>query len=272
MTDSTSLIRVIEQVQPDELYNLAAQSHVAVSFEEPEYTGNTDALGALRLLEAIRILGLQRKTRYYQASTSELYGLVREIPQRETTPFYPRSPYGVAKLYAHWITVNYREAYDLYACNGILFKARRDWGHARDYVEAQWLMLQQERPDDYVIATGQSRSVREFVDVATARLGIRLVWEGQGAEQVGRVESCTLDAAPPLERGKVIVRVDPRYLRPSEVDALVGDASKARSKLGWSPRIGFEQLVQEMIDADFEAAQRDSLIRAHGYSAPDQRE
>ena len=308
LTDSTSLIRVIEQVQPDELYNLAAQSHVAVSFEEPEYTGNTDALGALRLLEAIRILGLQRKTRYYQASTSELYGLVRETPQRETTPFYPRSPYGVAKLYAHWITINYREAYGLYACNGILFnhesplrgetfvtrkitralarirlgmqqclhlgnlEARRDWGHARDYVEAQWLMLQQERPDDYVIATGQSRSVREFVDVATARLGIRLAWEGQGAEQVGRVESCSLDAAPPLERGKVIVRIDPRYLRPSEVDALVGDASKARSKLGWSPRIGFEQLVQEMIDADFEAAQRDSLIRAHGYSAPDQRE
>src|SRR6266566_624726 len=308
MTDSTNLIRIVQDTQPDEIYNLAAQSHVQVSFETPEYTANADGLGTLRMLEAIRILGMQRHVRFYQASTSELYGLVREAPQRETTPFYPRSPYGVAKVYAHWITVNYREAYGMYACNGILFnhesplrgetfvtrkitralarirlgmqqclhlgnlEARRDWGHARDYVEAQWLMLQQERPDDYVIATGQSRSVREFVDVATARLGIRLAWEGQGAEQVGRVESCTLDAAPPLERGKVIVRVDPRYLRPSEVDALVGDASKARSKLGWSPRIGFEQLVQEMIDADFEAAQRDSLIRAHGYSAPDQRE
>jgi GDPmannose 4,6-dehydratase len=307
LTDSTSLIRVIEQVQPDELYNLAAQSHVAVSFEEPEYTANTDALGALRLLEAIRILGLQGRTRYYQASTSELYGLVRESPQRETTPFYPRSPYGVAKLYAYWITVNYREAYGLYACNGILFnhesplrgetfvtrkitralarirlgmqqclhlgnlEARRDWGHARDYVQAQWLMLQQDQPDDYVIATGHSHSVREFVDVAAARLGIRLAWEGQGPDQVGRIESCAGEGAP-LERGKVVVRVDRRYFRPSEVDSLLGDASKARTKLGWSPATRFEQLVEEMIDADFEAARRDALVRAHGYSAPDHRE
>jgi GDPmannose 4,6-dehydratase len=307
LTDSSSLIRVIEQVQPDELYNLAAQSHVAVSFEEPEYTGDTDALGALRLLEAIRILGLQRTTRYYQASTSELYGLVRETPQRETTPFYPRSPYGVAKLYAYWITVNYREAYGLYACNGILFNhesplrgetfvtrkitralarirlgmqqslhlgnldARRDWGHARDYVEAQWLMLQQDQPEDLVIATGESRTVREFVEIAAERLGIRLVWEGHGSGEVGRVESCTGEAAP-LERGRVIVRIDPRYLRPSEVDSLVGDATKARNKLGWSPRTSFEDLVREMIDADFEVARRDRLVRAHGYSAPDHRE
>jgi GDPmannose 4,6-dehydratase len=307
LTDSTSLIRVIEQVRPDELYNLAAQSHVAVSFEEPEYTADTDALGALRLLEAIRILGLQRQTRYYQASTSELYGLVRETPQRETTPFYPRSPYGVAKLYAYWITVNYREAYGVYACNGILFnhesplrgetfvtrkitramarirlglqqclylgnlEARRDWGHARDYVEGMWLMLQQDEPDDYVIATGQSRSVREFVELAATRLGIRLAWEGHGAEQIGRVESCTGDG-PTLERGQVIVRVDPRYFRPSEVDTLLGDASKARSQLGWSPRTSFEELVREMVDADFDAAKRDSLMRAHGYSAPDHSE
>ena len=307
LTDSTSLIRVIEQVQPDELYNLAAQSHVAVSFEEPEYTANTDALGALRLLEAIRILGLQRKTRYYQASTSELYGLTRETPQREATPFYPRSPYGVAKLYAYWITVNYREAYGLYACNGILFNhesplrgetfvtrkitralarirlgmqhclylgnldARRDWGHARDYVEAQWLMLQQDQPEDLVIATGESRSVREFVEIAAARLGMRLVWEGRGADQVGRVESCTGEEVP-LERGSVVVRIDPRYLRPSEVDSLVGDASKARARLGWAPRTRFEDLVREMVDADFEAAQRDRLVQAHGYAASDRRE
>jgi GDPmannose 4,6-dehydratase len=307
LTDSTSLIRVIEQVEPDELYNLGAQSHVAVSFEQPEYTANTDALGALRLLEAIRILGLQRQTRFYQASTSELYGLTRETPQRETTPFYPRSPYGVAKLYAYWITVNYREAYGLYACNGILFnhesplrgetfvtrkitralarirlgmqrclhlgnlEARRDWGHARDYVEAQWLMLQQQQPEDLVIATGESRSVREFVEVAAGRLGIRLAWEGRGAEEMGRVESCTGDAVP-LERGNVIVRIDPRYLRPSEVDTLIGDASRARAKLGWSPRTHFEDLVREMIDADFQAAQRERLVREHGYSGSDHRE
>jgi GDPmannose 4,6-dehydratase len=307
LTDSTSLIRVIEQVQPDELYNLAAQSHVAVSFEEPEYTANTDALGALRLLEAIRILGLRDRTRFYQASTSELYGLVRETPQRETTAFYPRSPYGVAKLYAYWITVNYREAYGLYACNGILFnhesplrgetfvtrkitralarirlgmqqclhlgnlEARRDWGHARDYVDAQWRMLQQPHPEDFVIATGETRTVREFVEVAAARLGIRVAWEGRGADQVGRVEACTGEA-PLLERGKVIVRIDPRYFRPSEVDALVGDASRAREKLGWSPRVRFEDLVHEMVDADFEGAQRDRLVRSHGYTAPDHRE
>jgi GDPmannose 4,6-dehydratase len=307
LTDSTSLIRVIEQVQPDELYNLGAQSHVAVSFEEPEYTADTDALGALRLLEAIRILGLQRKTRFYQASTSELYGLVRETPQRESTPFYPRSPYGVAKLYAYWISVNYREAYGLYACNGILFNhespmrgetfvtrkitralarirlgqqqflhlgnldARRDWGHARDYVEAQWLILQQDQPDDYVIATGKGRSVREFVELAAARLGIRLSWEGEGVDAVGRVESCSGEA-PALEKGQVIVRVDPRYFRPSEVETLLGDASKARVKLGWVPKIRFEELVHEMVDADFETARRDSLVRAHGFSAPDRRE
>jgi GDPmannose 4,6-dehydratase len=306
LTDSTSLIRVLEQVQPDELYNLAAQSHVAVSFEEPEYTGNTDALGALRLLEAIRILGLLRKTRFYQASTSELFGMARESPQRETTPFHPRSPYAVAKLYAHWITINYREAYGLYACNGILFnhesplrgetfvtrkitralarirlgqqqcvhlgnlEARRDWGHARDYVEMQWLMLQQDRPDDYVIATGQSHSVREFVELAAARIGIVLAWEGHGADQVGRVESCVGDA--PLARGSVLVRVDPRYFRASEVDALLGDASKARAKLGWSPKTRFEDLVHEMMDADLEAARRESLVRGHGYPASDRRQ
>src|ERR1700739_4525714 len=300
LTDATSLIRVIEQVQPDELYNLAAQSHVAVSFEEPEYTANTDATGALRLLEAIRILGVRDRTRFYQASTSELYGLTRETPQRETTPFYPRSPYGVAKLYAYWITVNYREAYGVFACNGILFNhesplrgetfvtrkitralarirlgqqqflplghldARRDWGHARDYVEAQWLMLQQDQPDDYVIATGQARSVREFVEVAAARLGVRLSWEGQGVKEVGRVESCSGEA-PLLQRGRIVVRVDPRYFRPSEVDTLLGDASKARAKLGWSPRTRFEDLVREMVDADLDAARRDSLVRAHGY-------
>jgi GDPmannose 4,6-dehydratase len=307
LTDSTSLIRVIEQAQPDELYNLAAQSHVAVSFEEPEYTANTDALGALRLLEAIRILGLKDRTRFYQASTSELYGLVRETPQRETTPFHPRSPYGVAKLYAYWITVNYREAYGFHASNGILFnhesrlrgetfvtrkitralarirlgmqqclylgnlEARRDWGHARDYVQMQWLMLQQDQPDDYVIATGRSHSVREFIDLAGARLGITIAWEGSGVDQVGRVQSC-IGAEAPLARGSVIVRVDPRYFRPSEVDSLLGDASKARAKLGWSPATSFEELVHEMVDADFQAARRDSLIRAHGFSAADPRE
>jgi len=307
LTDSTSLIRVIEQVQPDELYNLAAQSHVAVSFEEPEYTANTDALGSLRLLEAIRILGLKGRTRFYQASTSELYGLVRESPQRETTPFYPRSPYGVAKLYAYWITVNYREAYGFHASNGILFnhesplrgetfvtrkitralarirlglqqclylgnlEASRDWGHARDYVEMQWLMLQQDTPGDYVIATGQAHSVREFVDLAAARLGIGLQWEGQGLDQVGRIRSFA-GADAPLQPGRVVVRVDPRYFRPSEVESLLGDASKAGARLGWAPRTSFEELVHEMVDADFETAQRDSLVRAHGYSAPDQRE
>jgi GDPmannose 4,6-dehydratase len=292
MTDTSSLVRVMQQVRPHELYNLAAQSHVQVSFEEPEYTANSDALGTLRLLEAIRILGLERRTRFYQASTSELYGLVRETPQRESTPFYPRSPYGCAKLYAYWITVNYREAYGIYACNGILFNhespirgetfvtrkitralariklglqdclylgnldARRDWGHARDYVEAQWLMLQQERPDDYVIATGEQRSVRDFVVAAARELGLRLRFRGSGREE----HACD-------ETGRVVVRVDPRYHRPTEVDSLVGDAAKVRERLGWRPRTSFDELVAEMARADLEAAQRDALCRREGYRA-----
>jgi GDPmannose 4,6-dehydratase len=294
VTDSTNLIRIIQQVRPDEIYNLAAQSHVAVSFEVPEYTADVDALGTLRLLEAIRILGLEKSVRFYQASTSELYGQVRETPQTETTPFHPRSPYGVAKLYAYWITVNYREAYGLYACNGILFNhespmrgenfvtrkitrglariklglqdrlylgnldARRDWGHARDYVEMQWLMLQQDAPCDYVIATGKSHSVRDFVTVAAKELGIDLHWSGAGVDEVGR------DAA-----GNVLVSVDPRYFRPAEVDALLGDPSKARRELGWSPKIGFEALVSEMVREDLKTAERDELVKAHGYHAND---
>ncbi len=290
LTDSTCLIRILQKVQPDEIYNLAAQSHVAVSFEEPEYTANADALGTLRLLEAIRVLGLGDRTRFYQASTSELYGKVQEIPQRETTPFYPRSPYAVAKLYAYWITVNYREAYGLYACNGILFNhespirgetfvtrkitralariklglqerlylgnlnALRDWGHARDYVEAQWLMLQQPEPDDYVIATGEQHSVREFVEVAAEALGMRIRWEGQGVDEKGYDE-----------QGRCIVAVDPRYFRPTEVDTLLGDASKAREKLGWRPRTGFRELVEEMVREDLKAAERDELCRREGY-------
>jgi GDPmannose 4,6-dehydratase len=291
LTDATSLIRILQQVQPDELYNLAAQSHVAVSFEEPEYTANSDALGALRLLEAIRILGLEQKTRFYQASTSELYGLVQEVPQRETTPFYPRSPYAVAKLYAYWITVNYREAYGIYACNGILFnhegprrgetfvtrkitralariklgmqerlylgnlEARRDWGHARDYVEMQWLMLQQERPEDFVIATGEQHSVREFVTLAAESVGIRLRWEGEGVEEKG------YDTAT----GACLVEVDPRYFRPTEVETLLGDPTKARERLGWVPRIGFRALVEEMMRADLKEAERDALCEHEGY-------
>lgn len=291
MTDSSSLIRIIQQVQPDEIYNLAAQSHVAVSFEEPEYTANSDALGALRILEAIRILGFEKKTRYYQASTSELFGLVQETPQRETTPFYPRSPYAVAKLYAYWITVNYREAYGMYACNGILFNhespvrgetfvtrkitralariklglqdclylgnldARRDWGHARDYVEMQWLMLQQEHPDDFVIATGVQHSVRDFVDAAANRIGIDIRWEGSGVEEKGYSAS-----------GKCIVAVDPRYFRPTEVETLLGDPSRAKTKLGWSPRITFAELVSEMVSEDLRAAERDALVNRHGYA------
>ena len=293
MTDSTNLIRIVQQVQPDELYNLAAQSHVAVSFESPEYTANADALGTLRLLEAIRILGLEKKTRFYQASTSELFGKVQEIPQRETTPFYPRSPYAAAKLYGYWITVNYREAYGLYACNGILFNhespirgetfvtrkitralariklglqdqvhlgnldARRDWGHARDYVEMQWLMLQQDRADDYVIATGVQYSVRDFVTIAAQRLGMTVRWEGQGVEEKG------YDTAT----DRCIVAVDPRYFRPTEVETLLGDASKARLELGWTPRITFEQLVQEMVEEDLKIAERDALIVQQGYRA-----
>jgi GDPmannose 4,6-dehydratase len=290
LTDSTNLIRILQEVQPDELYNLAAQSHVAVSFEEPEYTANSDALGALRLLEAIRILGLNQRTRFYQASTSELYGLVRETPQRETTPFYPRSPYAVAKLYAYWITVNYREAYGIYACNGILFNhesprrgetfvtrkitralariklglqeclflgnlnALRDWGHAKDYVEMQWLMLQQAKPDDYVIATGRQFSVRQFVEVAAAELGISVRWQGSGLEEHG------ID-----QNGAAIVRVDPRYFRPTEVETLLGDPAKAHAQLGWTPRITFEEMVQEMVREDLRTAERDALVRKHGY-------
>jgi GDPmannose 4,6-dehydratase len=292
MTDSSSLIRIIQQCHPDEIYNLAAQSHVAVSFEEPEYTANSDALGALRLLEAIRILGLEKKTRFYQASTSELYGLVQETPQKETTPFYPRSPYAVAKLYAYWITVNYREAYGMYACNGILFNhespvrgetfvtrkitralariklglqeclylgnldAKRDWGHAKDYVEMQWLMLQQDQPEDFVIATGVQYSVREFVDAAAQEIGLAISWQGQGVDEKG------YDA-----KGKCIVAVDPRYFRPTEVESLLGDATKARLKLGWTPKISFQELVSEMMREDLKAAERDELVKKHGYTA-----
>ncbi|MRR51664.1 MAG: GDP-mannose 4,6-dehydratase [Rhodocyclaceae bacterium] len=292
MTDSSSLVRIIQQVQPDEIYNLAAQSHVAVSFEEPEYTANSDALGALRVLEAIRILGLEKKTRFYQASTSELYGLVQEIPQKETTPFYPRSPYAVAKLYAYWITVNYREAYGMYACNGILFNhespirgetfvtrkitralariklglqdcvflgnmsAKRDWGHARDYVEMQWLMLQQDKPEDFVIATGVQYSVREFVEAAAQEIGIAVTWQGEGVNEVG------LD-----QNGKAIVRVDPRYFRPTEVETLLGDPTKAREKLGWTPRTTFKELVAEMVREDLKSAERDELVKNHGFAA-----
>ena len=292
LTDSSSLIRIIQLVQPDEIYNLAAQSHVAVSFEEPEYTANSDALGALRILEAIRIIGLEKKTKFYQASTSELYGLVQEIPQKETTPFYPRSPYAVAKLYAYWITVNYREAYGIYACNGILFNhespvrgetfvtrkitialariklglqdclylgnmdALRDWGHAKDYVEMQWLMLQQEQAEDFVIATGVQYSVRQFVNVAAAELGMSITWKGEGVNEKG------YDAT-----GKCIVSVDPRYFRPTEVETLLGDATKAREKLGWTPRISFDELVKEMVAADYKTAQRDELVKKHGYAS-----
>lgn len=303
MTDATSLIRIIQQVQPDEIYNLAAQSHVQVSFEEPEYTANTDGLGALRLLEAIRILGLERKTRFYQASTSELYGLVQETPQRETTPFYPRSPYAVAKLYAYWITVNYREAYGIYACNGILFNhesplrgetfvtrkitralarvalglqeclylgnmdAKRDWGHARDYVEMQWLMLQQQHPEDFVIATGRQYSVREFVQYALQELGLEIRWQGQGVDEVGLLEHVAPAAPvhPALQPGQVIVRVDPRYFRPTEVETLLGDPTHAREKLGWEPRIGFAELVREMMLADLDIARRDALVERSGF-------
>jgi GDPmannose 4,6-dehydratase len=291
LTDSTNLIRIIQETQPDEIYNLAAQSHVKVSFETPEYTANVDALGTLRILEAIRILKLENKTRFYQASTSELYGKVQEIPQKETTPFYPRSPYAVAKLYAYWITINYREAYGIYACNGILFNhespirgetfvtrkitraltrrktglsgilhignldAQRDWGHARDYVEMQWLMLQQDMPEDYVIATGEHYSVREFIEIAARQLGLSIRWEGEGVDEKG------INA----ETGQIMVAVDPQYFRPTEVQDLLGDAGKARKKLGWKPRITFEQLVAEMVEADMKEAQKDSLCQLEGF-------
>jgi GDPmannose 4,6-dehydratase len=302
LTDSSNLIRIVGQVRPDEVYNLGAMSHVAVSFESPEYTADADALGTLRLLEAIRLLGLQRDCRYYQASTSELYGLVQETPQRETTPFYPRSPYAVAKLYAYWITVNYREAYGMYACNGILFNhesplrgetfvtrkitralarialglqdclylgnldALRDWGHARDYVEMMWLMLQQPQPRDYVIASGVQHSVRRFVDLAAAELGIRLRWSGAGVDEVGTVAAVKGGDLHCAE-GDVIVRVDPRYFRPTEVDTLLGDPSKARRELGWQPRTSFEALVREMVQSDLQIARRDALVRRAGFPA-----
>jgi GDPmannose 4,6-dehydratase len=308
LTDSSSLLRVIEKVQPDEIYNLAAQSHVAVSFEEPEYTANSDALGALRVLEAMRILGLAKKTRYYQASTSELYGLVKESPQNEKTPFYPRSPYAVAKLYAYWITVNYREAYGMYACNGILFnhesplrgetfvtrkitralarivlgsqdclylgnlRAKRDWGHARDYVRMQWMMLQQPAPEDFVIATGMQYSVRDFASAAAGELGVELDWQGEGTDESARVAGFDRGRWPVLEMGQVIVRVDPDYFRPTEVQSLLGDASKARTQLGWVPEISFHQLVAEMVGADLAEAQRDALSRAHGHRTYNQHE
>jgi GDPmannose 4,6-dehydratase len=298
LTDATNLIRIVQQVQPDEIYNLAAQSHVAVSFETPEYTANSDALGTLRLLEAIRILGLEKKTRFYQASTSEMYGKVWETPQTETTPFYPRSPYGAAKVYAYWITVNYREAYGLFACNGILFNhespirgetfvtrkitrglarmhegldeclylgnldARRDWGHARDYVRAQWLMLQQDWPDDFVIATGRQYSVRDFITLAAGHLGYSMQWRGTGIEEEG------FDS----RSGRVLVRVDPRYFRPTEVETLLGDSSKAQTVLGWQPEITFEQLVRDMVEADSELARRDAHMRQQGFKVFDHRE
>jgi len=297
LTDSSSLIHIVQKVQPDEIYNLGAQSHVQVSFEQPEYTADADAMGPLRLLEAIRILGLEKKTKFYQASTSELYGLVQEIPQRETTPFYPRSPYAVAKMYAFWICVNYREAYGIFACNGILFNhesplrgetfvtrkitrglsrisvglqdtlylgnldARRDWGHARDYVEMQWLMLQQDKPHDYVIATGKQYSVREFIQRCAERLKMDLTWQGSG------IDEKAFD-----KNGKLVVAVDPRYFRPTEVETLLGDPSKAQRELGWTPRTTFDQLVDEMIESDLKAAQRDALVRKHGFDAYNVRE
>lgn len=297
LTDSSSLIRIIQQTQPDEIYNLAAQSHVAVSFEQPEYTANSDALGVLRILEAIRILGIEDTTRFYHASTSELYGLAQETPQRETTPFYPRSPYAVSKIFGYWMVVNYREAYDIYACNGILFNhesplrgetfvtrkitralariklglqdclylgnldAKRDWGHARDYVEAQWLMLQQDTPEDFVIATGEQHSVRDFIDLAARELDMTIDWSGEGVSEAG------FDAS-----GNRIISVDPRYFRPTEVDSLLGDPTKAQQKLGWKHRTSFKELVTEMVQADFESAQRDELVKKSGYKTLDRYE
>jgi len=301
LTDSSNLTRILQQVQPDEVYNLGAMSHVAVSFESPEYTADVDALGALRLLEAIRFLGLENKTRFYQASTSELYGLVQESPQRETTPFYPRSPYAVAKLYAYWIMVNYREAYGMYACNGILFNhesprrgetfvtrkitralahiaqgleeqlflgnldALRDWGHARDYVHMQWLMLQQDRPEDFVIATGRQHSVRQFVETAARELGIEVAWQGQGVDERGMVAALEGDKAPGVVVGQAIVAVDPQYFRPTEVETLLGDPGRARERLGWEPATSFEAMVREMVAHDLDTAHRHKLLASHGY-------
>ena len=308
LTDSSNLTRILQQVQPDEVYNLGAQSHVAVSFESPEYTADVDAMGTLRLLEAIRLLGLDKKTRFYQASTSELYGLVQEIPQKETTPFYPRSPYAVAKLYAYWITVNYREAYGMYACNGILFNhesprrgetfvtrkitrglaniaqgledclymgnmdALRDWGHAKDYVRMQWMMLQQDQPEDFVIATGVQYSVREFIRWSAAELGITLRFEGKGVEEHAVVEHIDGEGselrAPALKVGDVIVRVDPRYFRPAEVETLLGDPAKAKEKLGWTPEITVQEMCAEMVAEDLKVAQRHAFLKAHGHDVP----
>jgi GDPmannose 4,6-dehydratase len=302
LTDTSNLIRIVQQTQPDEVYNLGAQSHVAVSFESPEYTADTDAMGAVRLLEAIRILGLEKKTRFYQASTSELYGLVQEIPQKETTPFYPRSPYAVAKLYAYWITVNYREAYGMYACNGILFNheserrgetfvtrkitrglaniaqglesclymgyidALRDWGHAKDYVRMQWLMLQQDKPDDFVIATGVQYSVREFIIRSAAQLGITLRFEGAAEKEIAIVAKIVGDKAPAIHVGDVIVKIDPQYYRPTEVETLLGDPSKAKQQLGWVPEITLDQMIAEMVTHDLNAAQQLALLKQHGYN------
>ncbi|EER3145134.1 GDP-mannose 4,6-dehydratase [Escherichia coli] len=302
LTDSSNLTRILKEVQPDEVYNLAAMSHVAVSFESPEYTADVDAIGTLRLLEAIRFLGLENKTRFYQASTSELYGLVQEIPQKESTPFYPRSPYAVAKLYAYWITVNYRESYGIYACNGILFNhesprrgetfvtrkitrglaniaqglesclylgnmdSLRDWGHAKDYVRMQWLMLQQEQPEDFVIATGVQYSVRQFVEMTAAQLGIKMSFVGKGIEEKGIVDSVEGQDAPGVKPGDVIVAVDPRYFRPAEVDTLLGDPSKANLKLGWRPEITLAEMISEMVAKDLEAAKKHSLLKSHGFS------
>lgn len=304
LTDTSNLVRIIQQVQPDEIYNLGAQSHVAVSFEAPEYTADVDAMGTLRILEAIRILGLEKKTRFYQASTSELYGLVQETPQKETTPFYPRSPYAVAKMYAYWITVNYREAYGMYACNGILFNhesprrgetfvtrkitrglaniaqgldsclymgnmdALRDWGHAKDYVRMQWMMLQQDEPEDFVIATGVQYSVREFIKWSAAELGITLRFEGTGVDEVAIVAAIAGDDAPALKVGDVVVKVDPRYFRPAEVETLLGDPTKAKEKLGWTPEITVQEMCAEMVAEDLKVAKRHALLKLHGHDIP----
>lgn len=304
LTDSSNLTRILQEVQPDEVYNLGAQSHVAVSFKSPEYTADVDAMGTLRILEAIRLLGLEKKTKFYQASTSELYGLVQEIPQKETTPFYPRSPYAVAKLYAYWITVNYREAYGMYACNGILFNhesprrgetfvtrkitrglaniaqgleqclfmgnmdALRDWGHAKDYVRMQWMMLQQEQPEDFVIATGVQYSVRQFIEWSAKELGITLRFEGKGVDEVAVITTIEGDKAPALNVGDTIVRVDPRYFRPAEVETLLGDPSNAKAKLGWVPEITVQEMCAEMVAEDLKTAQRHALLKLHGYEVP----